>query len=109
MVFAESVGHRPISINLIDSELAEALPRRRNVSVCTALKRCKATGSPTSGKVNAYGQRLRTMRPPGFSPFPRLRNGEEGRHCPYNYLLVGGIKLSAETWEVRPTEAAECR
>jgi len=49
--FSASGAHRlklpnpgliPISANLSDSKLAEALICRRKVSVCTALKRCKA-------------------------------------------------------------------
>jgi len=38
-VYAGSASH---SANLSDSKLAEALICRRTVSVCTALKRCKA-------------------------------------------------------------------
>src|SRR5258708_6270480 len=83
MVFAESVVQRPISIDLIDSELAEALPGRRTVSVCTVLKRCKSNASPISAKADAYGQR------PGrgadrSAVVPHLRNRDGSSTLPHH-------------------------
>src|SRR5438105_10192423 len=98
MVFQER-RQCPISINLINSELADALPGRRNVSVCRALKRCKAEGSPARAEVNACGQGRdnELPRPPWFRV---CETAADARSC---HMIKDG-RLLSETWEERPTE-----
>jgi hypothetical protein len=94
MPFAESVGRCSISINLIDSELAEALPGRRTVSVCTALKRCQADASPTS-KVNVNWQRAEEATRP-----LRLRSAYAERRGKLDLAMIKGDRtLCAVAWE----------